>query len=117
MSKFEEAVNQFKKEITELGLSYHDGLFEAIATHLGPSIHDTDAALMACSDDSERATVKQNFLIGHLKLEDSPALDHAIEQVCGLMGKDNNKKHRVTFYYLLVALLQQEHQFISTAGE
>ena len=114
MSKFEEALARFKEEITQLDLSYHNGLFEAIAEYLGPSIHDKDASLVACSDESERTTIKENFLIGKLGMEDGPNLDSAIEQVCGLLGKDNTQKHRVTFYYLLVGLLRQEHQFIST---
>lgn len=116
MSKFEKTVADFKEEVAGLGLHHHDELYESIAKHLGPSIHDKDAALVACSDDSEKETIKKNFLIGHLGLKDTPELDHAIDQVCGLLGKDNKKKHRVTFYYLLVGLLNLEHRFIDNSG-
>lgn len=117
MSKFEKAVADFKEGVAELGLHQHDVLYDAIAKHLGPSIHDKDAALVACSDPAEKETIKKNFLIGHLGLNDAPELDQAIDQVCGLLGKDNKKKHRVTFYYLLVGLLNLEHRFIDASGQ
>ena len=115
MSKFEKAISSFKEEVTELGLHYHEELYDAIAQHLGPSIHDKDASKVACSEESEKATIKKNFLIGHLGLADGPELDNAIDQVCGLLGKDNTQKHRATFYYMLVGLLNLEHRFIDTS--
>lgn len=115
MSKFEKTVAAFKEEVTELGLHYHDELYEAIAKHLGPSIHAIDAMKVACTDEKERETIKQHFLIGHLGLPDSELLDKAIEQVCGLLGQSNTAKHRTTFYYMLVGLLNLEHRFIDNS--
>lgn len=66
----------------------------------GPSVYKKDAASVACSDKKELETVRNNYLIKKLGLEDSPELDDAIKEVCETM-KDQRMKSRVTFYYLL----------------
>lgn len=98
--------------MNELGLHYHEELYDAIVNHLGPVIHDKDASLVACSDESERETIKNNFLIGKLGLEDGPHLDKAIEEICHGLGESNRQKHRSTFYYLLTAVLEKESVFL-----
>jgi hypothetical protein len=111
MSKKEEFSNVFKAEMNSLGLHYHEEIYNGIVDHLGPAIYDADASLVACSDPKELATIKTNFLIGKLGLEDSPELDDAIKQVCHALGESNSKKHRTTFYYLLTAILKKESVF------
>jgi small subunit ribosomal protein S1 len=53
-------------------------------------------------------TVKKNFLIKKLSLEDGDNLDTAIQSVCEKMGTKNKKKYRAVFYYLLVKELGAE---------
>ncbi|HLP56524.1 MAG TPA: DUF2853 family protein [Fluviicola sp.] len=113
MATYEEAFERFTTELNEMGFTHHPPLYHAIAKHLGPSIHDEDSSLVACDQPKEIETVKREFLIGKLGLEDGPALDAAIEQVCKALGGSNTQKHRVSFYYLLVAILQKEHLFIN----
>jgi len=112
MATYAEAFTCFTEEMTELGLSHHHELYDAITKHLGPSIYDNDASKVACDDPTEIQTIKTKFLIGKLGLKDGPELDNVIEQVCGALGKKNTNKHRATFYYLLVAILQKQHLFI-----
>jgi len=112
MPTYEEALSVFKKEMDDMGISYHEELYHEICKHLGPSIHHDDASTVACSDPKELATVKTSFLMGKLGLEDSPELDKAIQEVCGGLGHSNRNKHRTTFYYLLVAILKKESVFI-----
>lgn len=112
MATYEEAFARFTEEMNALGFSHHHELYDAVTKHLGPSIHSNDASKVACDDPNEMQTIKTEFLIGKLGLEDGPELDNAISQVCGALGKDNANKHRATFYYLLVAVLQKEHVFI-----
>jgi hypothetical protein len=117
MSTYEEAYERFTSELNEMGFTHHPELYHAIAKHLGPSIHNEDSSLVACGQPKEMETIKNEFLIGKLGLEDSPALDASIQQVCGALGGSNSNKHRASFYYLLVAILQKEHVFIDTKGE
>jgi len=78
---------------------------------LGPSIYKDDAELVSCSEASELETVKKNFLIKKLALEDGENLDAAIQTVCEKMGSSNKKKYRAIFYYLLVKDLGAEAKY------
>lgn len=112
MATYEEAVSKFKKQLDDMGLSYHDEMYHAITKYLGPSIHHSDASLVACSDPKELEDIKTKFLMGKLGMEDSPRLDQAIKEACGGLGQSNRNKHRASFYYLLVAILNKESVFI-----
>ena len=70
MSKFDEKILFYKKNMTSMGLAYEDELFEKITRGLGPSIFKRDAASVSTSDEKEVFTVKHNFLINKLGLED-----------------------------------------------
>ena len=112
MATFDETIKKFEAEMDSLGLSYHDDIFRAVTKSLGPSIYSPDASKVACSDQSELDTVKNNFLIGKLGLEDGPELDAAMKEVCHALGESNRNKHRPIFYYLLVAILKKEEVFL-----
>ena len=113
MSKFDEKILFYKKNMTSMGLPYEDELFEKITRGLGPSIFKRDAASVSTSDEKEVFTVKHNFLINKLGLEDGVYLDDAINKVAVLMGKTNRVKYRAIFYYLLVKELGQESTILN----
>ena len=97
---------KFAADMEMMGLHYHRPKVDAIIKHLGPSVHDADASLVACSDANETAYIKKAFLVGKLGLDaQDPALDQAIQKACDLMGQDNRHKTRITFYYMLMAIL------------
>lgn len=112
MPTYEEAFAVFKQEVDNLGISVHEELYHAIVKYLGPSIHNKDASLVACSDKAELETIKKSFLIGKLGMEDGPRLDEVLKEVCHGLGESNRNKHRATFYYLLVAILKKESVFL-----
>lgn len=116
MATYEEAYETFTNEMNDMGMQHHEELYHAILKSLGDTIHDKDANLVACSDKEELNQVKQDFLIGKLGMEDSPRLDEVLTQVCGAMGQSNRTKHRATFYYLCVAILNKEEVFIKKMG-
>ena len=63
MSKFDEKIIFYKKNMDSMGLSYEDELFNKVTKGLGPSIFKRDAASVSTSDPDELFTVKNNFLI------------------------------------------------------
>ena len=64
-------------------------------------LSNKDSQYVACGDDSERDTVRANFLKKKLGLTNSDAdLNAAIDSVCATM-KDDRFKSRLAFYYLL----------------
>ncbi len=102
MSKLQEKIEFYSQEADKLGIKFDADLFGKVTKGLGPSIYKQDAEVVSCSQDDELATVKKNFLIKKLGLEDGETLDKAIAEVCEEMGKSNKNKYRAIFYYLLV---------------
>ena len=81
MSKFDEKIIFYKQNMDKMGLAYEDELFNKVTRGLGPSIFKRDAASVSTSDEKEIFTVKHNFLIKKLGLEDGEYLDKAIVKV------------------------------------
>ena len=102
MSKLQEKIEFYSLEATKLDIKLDADLFGKVTKGLGPSIYKQDAEVVSCSQADELATVKKNFLLKKLGLEDTEALETAIAEVCEAMGKSNRKKYRAIFYYLLV---------------
>ncbi len=74
---------------------------EGIVKHLGIALKSKDASLVSCSSKDELARVRDSWCKKKLGLTDSDTdLDKAIADICETM-KDDHRKHRVTFYYLL----------------
>jgi hypothetical protein len=106
MSKFAEALDLYKSQLSGLGKSDLDEtLLTAVTKGLGPSIYNTDSSKVSCSDQTEKDRVKNNFLINKHGLADSAELDAAINAVCEEMGSSNKNKYRAVFYFLLVQKL------------
>ncbi len=72
-----------------------------IVKHLGIALKSKDASLVSCSSKDELARVRDSWCKKKLGLDGSDAdLDKMIKDVCDTMKADQ-RKHRVTFYYLL----------------
>ncbi len=72
-----------------------------IVKHLGIALRSKDASLVSCSSKDELARVRDSWLKKKLGLtDDDKTLDAAIKDICEKM-KGDQRKHRVTFYYLL----------------
>ena len=74
---------------------------KAIVTHLGIALHSQDGKFVACTDDKERDTVRDSWLVKKLGVEGTTeVLDAKVVSICEAMKADRMKK-RPTFYYLL----------------
>ena len=72
-----------------------------IVNYCGIALQSRDGMFVACSDETERNTVRDSLLIKKLGLTVEPSeLDALVMAVCETMQKDR-MKNRVTFYYLL----------------
>lgn len=111
MNKFEEKVAFYESIMDQLGISYEHDLFTKVTKGLGPSIFKRDAECVSSSDEKEIFTVKQNFLIGKLGLDDSDDYEELIREVALRMGKTNRHKYRAIVYYMLVKELGQESKY------
>jgi len=111
MSKLEEKLELYTAVAEKLGVKVEADLFKLVTKGLGPSIYKDDAELVSCSQKSELETVKKNYLVKKLGLEDGEKLDAAIQTVCEKFGSGNKKKYRAIFYYLLVKELGAEANY------
>ena len=101
MSKLDDKIALYTESAKKLGLELEEEFIAKVTKALGPSIYNKDAESVSCSDSSELETVKKNFLLKKLELEDSEALDAAIKKVCETLGSSNRNKYRALFYALL----------------
>ena len=76
-------------------------IVKKIVDHCGIALQSRDGKFVACSDESERATVRDSWLVKALRITaTTEALDAKVQKVCDLMSADR-MKNRVTFYYLV----------------
>lgn len=102
MSKRDELIAKYAADLKEkCGENADMDLLTKVTIGCGPAIYNADASTVSGSDDSELATVKNNFLKGKLGLADSPELDKAIDAVMEKYGRSNRNKYRAVVYYLL----------------
>ena len=108
MSKFVENVELYKAQNAELGLGLSDALITGVAKGLGPSIYNADSSKVSGTDQKEKDTVKNNFLIKKLGLKDGADLDKGIDAVMEKYGRSNKSKYRAVVYYLLAVHFKKE---------
>ena len=102
MSKLQEKIELYTNSAKELSIDVDAELLAKVTKALGPSIYKDDSETVSSSDKKELDTVKKNFLIKKLGLEESEKLDEAIAKVIETLGSSNRNKYRALFYYLLV---------------
>ena len=109
MSKRDELIAKYAADLKEkCGVNADMDLLTKVTVGLGPSIYNADSSTVSGSDESELATVKNNFLIKKLGLSDGPALDKGIAAVMDTYGQSNRNKYRAVVYYLLVKHFNKE---------
>ena len=87
MSKRDELITKYAADLKDkCGVTPDMDLLTKVTIGCGPSIYNADSATVAGSDEKELATVKNNFLIKKLGLQDSPDLDKAIDAVIEKYG-------------------------------
>lgn len=88
-----------------------DTCVAGVVRHCGIALQSRDAAVVSCSDPSERARVRDSFLKKKLgRTEPDEELDAAVLDICERM-KETRLKSRVTFYYLLAEKFGALDQF------
>lgn len=109
MSKRDDLITKYAADLKEkCGVNVDLDLLTKVTIGCGPSIYNADAATVAGSDAGELATVKNNFLIKKLGLNDGPELDNGLDAVMETYGKSNRTKYRAVVYYLLTKHFKKE---------
>ncbi|SDQ79986.1 DUF2853 family protein [Flagellimonas zhangzhouensis] len=109
MSKRDELIVKYAEDIkNKFGVTPDMDFLTKVAIGLGPAIYNLDASKVSGSDDKELETVKNNFLMKKLGLDDSPALMEAINDVIVKYGTSEKNKHRAVIYYMLAKHFKKE---------
>jgi len=112
MNKRDELIIKYAADLKDkFGVNPDMDLLTKVTIDCGPSIYNADSATVSGSDESELATVKNNFLINKLGLKDSSDLDKGIDAVMEKYGRTNRKKYRAVVYYLLTKHFKKESAY------
>lgn len=111
MSKLDEKIALYHREMTRLDIPFDPDLLTKVTRGLGPTIYSRDSETVSGKDEKELQTVKKNFLMKKLGLPEGPALDKAIAKVIDRLGQSNRNKYRAIVYYLLVKEFKQESKY------
>ncbi len=111
MSKKEELIGKYHKEMDKMGVKYDAKVFANVFTACGPSVYRADASKVSSTDENELNTVKKNFVANKLGITDEKKVDSAIANVVKTMGASNKNKHRAIFYYLTAVELKKTSVF------
>lgn len=103
MGRRDELIEKYADDLrNKCGMEPDMDLLTRVTIGCGPSIYDADASTVAATQEGELETVKNNFLIRKLGLEDGPELMEAIEKVIDTYGRSERNKYRAVIYYMLV---------------
>ncbi|TYB73078.1 DUF2853 family protein [Bizionia saleffrena] len=109
MSKRDELITKYAADLKDkCGVSPDMDFLTKVTIGCGPSIYNKDAATVSGTDESELLTVKNNFLIKKLGLNDNADLDKGIDSVMETYGRSNRNKYRAVVYYLLAKHFKKE---------
>lgn len=109
MSKRDELIVKYTADLKEkCGITPDVDFLTKVTIGLGPSIYNADSSTVSGTDKSELATVRNNFLIKKLGLDDTADLDKGIDSVLEVYGKSNRTKYRAVVYYLLAKHFNKE---------
>ncbi|MGB3776078.1 MAG: DUF2853 family protein [Leeuwenhoekiella sp.] len=112
MSKRDDLIAKYAKDLKEkLNVDPDMDLLTKVTIGCGPSIYNSDAETISASSKEELETVKKNFLIKKLGMEDSPKLMEGLNKVMEQYGKSNRNKYRAVVYYLLTKHFKKESYF------
>jgi hypothetical protein len=112
MSKRDDLIVKYAADLKDkLGVNPDMDLLTKVTIGCGPSIYNADSSTVSGSDESELATVKNNFLVKKLGLKDNADLDKGIAEVMEQYGKSNRSKYRAVVYYMLTKKFGKESSY------
>ncbi|PPK87543.1 uncharacterized protein DUF2853 [Neolewinella xylanilytica] len=109
MSKFDEKVATYEASLEKIDKDGDKQLLRKVTQGLGPSIYNSDANRVACSDKKELQRVVDNFCKKKLGMTDEAKAMDAVQAVC--KKYTDRSKHRAVFYYLVVKELGMESHY------
>ncbi len=112
MGKRDDLIARYAEDLkTKCGMTPDLNLLTKVTIGCGPSIYNADSSTVAGSQPGELETVKNNFLIKKLGLQEGPQLMEAINSVLETYGRSERNKYRAVVYYMLTKHFGKESVF------
>ncbi len=112
MGRRDDLIAQYADDLrNKCGMEPDMDLLRKVTIGCGPAVYNADASTVAASQDQELETVKDNFLMKKLGLEDSPKLMEAINQAIETYGRSERNKYRAVMYYMLTKHFGKEAHY------
>ena len=112
MSKLEGVISDAKAHIDKYfaGHETDEDLLRKVTKGLGPSVYGKDSGQVSCSQQPEKDTIVEKFLMKKHGMTDEAAARKAVDEVCEQYKAARNKS-RPLFYYVLVKKLGLEGNY------
>ena len=112
MSKLEGVITTAKEHLDKhfTGHSTDEDLLRKVTKGLGPSVYSIDSGQVSCTQQSEKDTIVEKFLMKKHGMTDEAAARKAVDEVCE-QYKGARNKSRPVFYYVLVKKLGLEGNY------
>ena len=110
MSKFDDAIAQYRMHLHHIGETVNEPLLRAVTKALGPSIYNTGSQAIAFDDDNELHRIRKSFLIKKLGMADNKSLDDLLQQTLHRYALAPH--YRAVIYYLLVCTAGKEAVYL-----
>ena len=112
MGKRDDLIAQYADDLkNKCGITPDMDLLRKVTIGCGPAIYNADASTVAATQDHELETVKDNFLVKKLGLNDGPQLMDAINAVIETYGRSERNKYRAVVYYMLTKHFGKEAHY------
>lgn len=109
MSKRDEKIEKYATDLKEkAGIDADMDLLRKVVIACGPTIYNRDSETVSTSDTGELNTMKQNWVMKKLGVEDEDAAMGGIQKVTTDYGRDNRTKYRASMYYMLAVHFGKE---------
>jgi Protein of unknown function (DUF2853) len=105
-------LQEHKAIATKYATNLNQAALDGMGKNYALVLSNKDSQYVACGDETERATVRENFLKKKLGLTSSDAdLDASINSICAVM-KEDRFKSRLAMYYLLADHYKKLDMFV-----
>ena len=102
MSKREELIQKYAEELKDkCGMEPDMDLLRQVTVACGPSIYNRDSSTVSGSNTGELETVRDNFVMKKLGVDDEEKAMGGVYSCIDTYGKSNRNKYRAVLYYLL----------------
>jgi len=112
MGKRDDLIEKYAADLkTKCDIDADMDLLRKVTIACGPSIYNRDSSTISGGSATEMETVRTNFVMKKLGIEDAGKAMDGVHAAIEKYGKSNRTKYRAVLYYLLTKHFGKESVF------